>query len=116
LDPSMKLSADSGKIMSDPTLYMHLIDKLNYLTHTRPDLCHSVLLLSQFMQQPCLSYHDAALRVVSHLKCTHVQGLFMSASSSFALQAFCDADCVSCKDTRRSISGFFISLRGLPIS
>ena len=83
------------QIISDPTLYMHLIDKLNYLAHTRPDLCHSVLLLSQFMQQPCLSHYDAALRVMSYLKCTHVQGLFMSAASSFPLQAFSDADCAS---------------------
>uniref|UniRef100_A0A1S3ZP13 Uncharacterized protein n=1 Tax=Nicotiana tabacum TaxID=4097 RepID=A0A1S3ZP13_TOBAC len=51
-----------------------------------------------------------------YLRANSAQGIFLSADPSFDLLAFCDADWAACRDSRRSMSGFFITLGGAPIS
>lgn len=116
LDPYIKLQANSGTPMDDPSVYRHLVGKLNYLTNTRPDLSFVVLSLSQYMHKPCCSHFSAAQRVLRYLRTDPSQGILLSSSPSFDLMAFCDADWAACRDSRRSVSGFFITLGGAPIS
>nr|XP_016464886.1 PREDICTED: uncharacterized mitochondrial protein AtMg00240-like [Nicotiana tabacum] len=116
LDPLCKLSADSRELSKDPTSYRRIFEKLNCLTHTRPNLSFVVHHLSQFMQQPRTSHFSAALGVIRYLRLDPVQGLFISTDPLLTLLAFCDADWDSCIDSHRSISGFFITLGGSPIS
>ncbi|XP_019241002.1 PREDICTED: uncharacterized protein LOC109220992 [Nicotiana attenuata] len=116
LDSYSKLHAELEPPMEDPILYRCLVGKLNYLTNTRPDVCFAVLCLSQFMQRPSLSLFFASLRVLRYLRSNPGQGILLSSAPSFDLIAFCDADWAACKDSRRSVSGFFITLGGAPIS
>jgi len=42
LDCNFRLRADEGDLYSDPTSYKKLVGKLNFLTHTKPDIAFSV--------------------------------------------------------------------------
>lgn len=62
------------------------------------------------MSSPKIPHLQAAYRVLKYLKKTLGQGLFFSASLELILKYYCDADWAKCPDTRKSISGFCVSL------
>ncbi len=64
------LQIAEGAELTDRQRYQHLIGKLIYLSHTRPDIAYAVGVLSQFMHRPQVDHMDAALRVVRYLKGT----------------------------------------------
>ncbi|GKD74394.1 cysteine-rich receptor-like protein kinase 8 [Tanacetum coccineum] len=69
-DPSLKLKADMGSPLVDPETYRRLIGKLIYLTVTRPDICYTVQLLSQFMQNPTSIHMQAAKHLLRAIAIT----------------------------------------------
>ena len=54
-----------GELFEDPKRYKRLVRKLNYLTVTRPDIAHSVSVVSQYMSS--LTVDNWA--VVKHILC-----------------------------------------------
>lgn len=112
----LQLKTTDGDLLSNPLQYRRIVGKLNYLTHTRPDLSYSVQFLSQFMTAPTHVHWDAVLHTLGYVKHTLNQGLFFNNNPTFELTAYCDSDWVACPNTRRSVSGYFISLGGCPIS
>lgn len=91
-------------MFDNPTFYRSLVGKLNFLTHTRPDLSYSVQALSQHMQRPTLAHFDALKHTLGYVSATVGQGILLSASPQLTLQAYSDSDWGACPDTRRSIS------------
>ncbi|XP_073112313.1 uncharacterized protein [Elaeis guineensis] len=112
----LKLTVDDGKLLDDPGPYRRLLGRLIYLTITRPDIAYSVHVLTQFMQSPRQPHLDAAFRILRYLKGSPGQGIFFSSVNTFQLYAYCDADWAGCPMTRRSTTGFYVSLGDAPIS
>ncbi|KAJ8765618.1 hypothetical protein K2173_014740 [Erythroxylum novogranatense] len=114
-DDSLQLKFDD-EILTDAAVYQRLIEKLLYLTHTRPDITYSVQHLSQFMQKPKKSHYDAALRVVRYVKKNPGQGILLSSSGNPRLIAYCDSDWASCLVSRKSVTGFCVKFGNSLIS
>ncbi|CAM8986162.1 unnamed protein product [Rhodiola kirilowii] len=87
-----QLSLSTEPLLSDALPYRKLVDKLIYMSITRPDLAYPIHILSQYMQSPMEEHMRAALRLLRYIKNAPAQGILFSAVSSLQLQAFCDAD------------------------
>ncbi|XP_060179305.1 uncharacterized mitochondrial protein AtMg00810-like [Lycium barbarum] len=116
LDLFVKLQVDMGDPLSSPESYRSLVGKLNFLTHTRPDLSFVVQHLSQYLQKLTHFHLQAALHLLRYLKGSPDVGVFFNSSSDLSLTAFCDSDWAACPDTRRSVTGFCVILGGSLIS
>lgn len=116
LPKGLHLQNAQGELLDDPSQYRRSVGRLPYLGFTSPDIMHSIHLLSQFVQDPHKLHWAAALHVVHYLKHTSTAGLFFDASSSLEVIAFCDADWVACRDTRRVVTGYCVYLGSTPVS
>lgn len=116
MDPNLHLTKDLGKLLPTPTQYRELIGRLLYLCITRPDITFAVHQLSQYLSAPTDVHYQAALKVLRYLKNNPGQGLMYASDNDLCLNAFADADWATCKDTRRSVTGFCIFLGNSLIS
>ncbi|GKB65306.1 retrovirus-related pol polyprotein from transposon TNT 1-94 [Tanacetum coccineum] len=102
MDQHVKLQADNSTPLLDPEVYRRLIGKLIYLTITRPDICFTVQVLSQFMQQPTFVHMQAVKHLLRYLLQNPGQGVLFANSSAVHLTAYCDSDWASCPMSRRT--------------
>ncbi|CAM8910734.1 unnamed protein product [Rhodiola kirilowii] len=116
MDIKHKLSLSQAPLLDDPLQYMKLVGKLIYLTITRPDLSFAVHVLSLFMHKPTTDHLQAVQEVLRYIKGAPAQGLLFPANSDLALYAFCDADWASCPLTRKSVTGYCITLGSCAVS
>jgi hypothetical protein len=113
------LDADEEGEHVDQKEYRSMIGSLLYLTATRPDIQFSVCLCARFQASPRTLRRQVVKRIFRYLRHTPDFGLWYSASSSFALHGFSDADFAGCRLDRKSTSGtcqflVFLWCLGLP--
>lgn len=72
--------------------YRQLVGRLIYLTITRPDLSYTVHILSQFMNSPRVDHMLVVFKVLRYIKSSPGKGLFIPATLTLNLSAFCDSD------------------------
>ena len=83
-------STNSSEI--DPHLYRQLIGSLMYLVNTRPDICYTVNVLSQFMSQLRQTHWIAVKHVLRYLRGTVIYGLRYVFGVDMRLQGYADVD------------------------
>ncbi|XP_019085563.1 PREDICTED: uncharacterized protein LOC109126461 [Camelina sativa] len=89
----------------DVTRYRRLVGKLIYLTITRPDICYAVLQASQYMKAPTKYHWSIVERILSYLKGSPDQGIWMGKNSNAEIVGYCDADYAGDTLDRRSTTG-----------
>lgn len=57
-----------------------------------------------------MSHMDAGIRILKYLKGAPGLGIFMSSKSSLVLNAYCDSDWATCPMSRRSVTGYCVTL------
>ncbi|XP_043714627.1 uncharacterized mitochondrial protein AtMg00810-like [Telopea speciosissima] len=106
MDPNHKFGSDDGEGLKDVHSYRSLIGNLLYLIVTRLDISYASGVLSQFMQSPCKSHWDAAIRILRYLKGGPGKGLIYRPNKHMELVAYSNADWVGSASDRRSTTGY----------
>ena len=105
-----KLKISDSTPLDDSNLYRKIVGSLIYvMSCTRPDICYSVTMLSQFLNNPTKAHLEWAKHVVRYLKGTKNQSLKFMKSGGLNLIGYCDSDWANLED-RRSVTGYCFSL------
>ena len=102
-----KLRISDSKPLEDSCQNRQIVGSLIYLmTCTRPDVCYSVSMLSQFLKRPTKAHLEWAKHVLRCLKGTKSQSLVFRKLPKLKLQGFSDSDWGNLEH-RKSVSGYF---------
>ena len=88
----LKLSKEDNNKDFDPSLYKSIVGNLMYLTATRPDIMHAVILISRLMEKPKDSHWQAAKRILRYVKGTKRYGILYTTSECSNLVGYTDND------------------------
>eukprot|EP00253_Pinus_taeda_P020128 PITA_20128 len=112
----LKLSKKDSNKDFDPSLYKSIIGRLMYLTATRPDIIHVVILLSRFMERPKEAHWQATKRILSYVKGTKRFGILYTTSECSNLIGYTDSDWAGSVVDRKSTSGYVFHIGSGAIS
>ncbi|KAI7944946.1 hypothetical protein MJO28_010641 [Puccinia striiformis f. sp. tritici] len=99
-------------------LFQKAVGMLNYLAlHTRPDITFAVNLLAQFTSNPNESHWSAVKHMLRYLRGTSTMGIHYTRTTDpdDGLCGWADADYAGSLVTKKSTSGYVITMYGNPI-
>ena len=112
IETNHHLSLDKNGPTTDISSYQKFIGKLLYLSHTRPNICYTVNVLSQFMHSPRTSHLQAAHRVLRYLKGKTGLGLTYRQTGKLDLCLYTDSDYAGSRVDYRSTTCYCTILGG----
>lgn len=83
-----------------------------YLAHTRPDLAHSLSVVSQFMHSPSEEHMKVVIRILQYLKSSPSRGIMFTKGGNFFVEGYTDADWAGSIDDRCSTVGYLTFVVG----
>ncbi|KAF5445194.1 hypothetical protein F2P56_034261 [Juglans regia] len=116
LSTSTSLKLHDGTSSVDGTEFRRVIEGLQYLSLTGPDISFAVNKLSQFMHKPITTHWTAAKSLLRYLKQTIFHGIHLKKSISWLLTTYSDVDWADNIDVRTSTSAYTSFLGSTPIS
>jgi hypothetical protein len=116
MDLHLQLCPTDGTPLVDPSRYRHIVGSLVYLTVTRPDIAHTVHILSQFVSARTSVHFGHLLQVLRYLRGTSSRCLFYANDSLLQLHAYSDATWASDLLDRHSVTGYCIFLGTFPLT
>lgn len=73
--------------------YRNILGCVLYIAkHSRPDICKTVNLLSQFHENPGIKYWNVLLRLLGYIKNTQNYVANLSKIENLEIDCFCDSD------------------------
>jgi len=106
------LKFEEGANLIDKERYQRLVEKLIYLSQTRPNIAYALRIISQFMHQPQEGHMEAAMRIVRYLKETPGSRIMFQKHGHLNIEAYIDIDWAGNPNDKRSTSGYFTLVRG----
>ena len=107
-----KLCEDMDQEPTNKEQYQHLVGRLIYLAHTRPNIAYAVSVVSQFMHSPSVFHKNAVDRILRYLKSALGKWLTFSKNRDLEVVGYTDTDWAGSVTDRRSTSGYFTFVGG----
>nr|GEV58603.1 uncharacterized mitochondrial protein AtMg00810-like [Tanacetum cinerariifolium] len=99
------LDADLSGTPIDQMKYHSMVERLMYLTGSRPDIMHATCYCARYQAKPTEKHLTAVKRIFRYFKDTIHMGLWYPKDTGFKLTAFSNSDHAGCLDSRKSTSG-----------
>jgi Reverse transcriptase (RNA-dependent DNA polymerase) len=115
IEQKTRLGAEAGEPV-DRERYQRLVDRLIYLSHTRPDISFAVSVVSRYIHDPREGHMDVVYQILRYLKSAPGKGLIFQKNDHLNIEGYCDSDWASCADGRRSTSGYCMFVGGNLVS
>ena len=107
----LKLSKEDSSKDFDPSLYKSIVG-----TATRPDIMHSISLISRFMERPKEAHWHVAKIILKYVKGTKRFGILYTASKCSDLIWYTHTDLVGSVDDEKMTSGYVFHMGSGAIS